>query len=317
MATPVVTVSFGASVQCGTSPLTVNFTDTSIISPGFGRKWLWDFGDGGFSESQNPSHVYTGSPGDSWSVSLSIVATEGEFDALASGQLDSILNDNDRISGVGFTNDDAWFARGAAPLSSLDAIHYVVFNGVQYSYLTNNPSINLKSTQSSLAHIELLAKLDVDIQDTQGTANCLGFSGMPSPQNSWEVFGIVAGITSAAPKVASPTITPQVQLGSPPTGHKWGANVRFKTKTYSNTSTQAYGANSEPDFIGLATTPVAGFSANPSIGNTPLAVQFTNTTSESDCGPSATWSWKKRIAGSGDPFVQFSTQKNPTEIFAK
>src|SRR3972149_14181 len=39
----------------GVAPLTVNFTDTSsldIIS------WLWSFGDGNTSASQNPSHTY-------------------------------------------------------------------------------------------------------------------------------------------------------------------------------------------------------------------------------------------------------------------
>ncbi|MCP5005603.1 MAG: PKD domain-containing protein, partial [Planctomycetes bacterium] len=36
-------------------PVTFQFTDTSTGSP---NKWLWDFGDGFTSESQNPSHTY-------------------------------------------------------------------------------------------------------------------------------------------------------------------------------------------------------------------------------------------------------------------
>lgn len=316
MATPVVTADFGASVTEGASPLTVNFTNLSGITPGFGRKFLWDFGDGSISESENPSHVYTGTGGDTFTVFLSIVATEGEFDALATGILDSTLNSNDRVAGVDFTNDDAWLARGPAPLASLDAIHYVNFNGSQFDYLTNNPNINLKSSQSALAHIELEAKLDVDIQDTQGTANCLGFSGMPSPQSSWEAFGIITGITTAAPQIASPTITPQVQLGDPPSGHKWGANVRFRTKTYSNTSTQAFGSETKPDYIMIGLPPVADFSGSPFIVPNGGSVQFTNLTVEAVSLPT-TYSWKKRVSGSEDPFVQFSTQKNPSEIFTK
>lgn len=317
MATPVVSADFGASVTCGVSPLTVNFSNLSGITSGFGRKYLWSFGDGAISEDENPSHVYTGDPGQSWDVSLSIVATEGEFDVVASSTLDSTLNSNDRLVGTDFTNDDAWLARTSAPLSSLDAIHYVNFNGSQYSYLTNNPDINLKSAQSGLAHIELEAKLNIDIQSTQGTANCLGFSGMPSPQNSWEAFGIITGITSAAPQIANPTIIPQVQLGSPPAGQKWGANVRFRTRTYSNTATQAFGSESKADFIGLATEPVAGFTSTPESGNSPLGVQFTNTTVSSNCGPNATYSWKSRVAGSGDAFVEFSTDTNPSKTFTK
>ena len=307
MATPVVTIDFSASPVCGEGPLTVNFTDNSIITDGFARKWLWDFGDGSISESQNPSHIYSGDPGESYSVSLSVVATEGEFDAIASGVLDSTLNSNERIQGVDFTNNDAWAGRAPAPLTSLDVIHQVGFNGSQYSYLTNNPNINLKSASSSLAHIELEAKLNVDIQDIQGVANCLGFTGIPLPQNSWVAFGIVTGITTAAPQIATPTITPQVQLDSPPPGNNWGANVRFRTRTYTNTSTQSYGADTKPDYISLATLPLADFTAVPTVGNNPLTVQFANLTAQSDCGPEATYVWKKRLSGSGSPFVEFST----------
>ena len=39
----------------GKQPLTVNFTDQSPHSPTF---WQWDFGDGGNSGSQNPSHTF-------------------------------------------------------------------------------------------------------------------------------------------------------------------------------------------------------------------------------------------------------------------
>ena len=48
--------SFTATPMNGTAPLTVAFTDQStgsIIS------WLWDFGDGASSTSQNPGHTYT------------------------------------------------------------------------------------------------------------------------------------------------------------------------------------------------------------------------------------------------------------------
>ena len=53
------TASFTASPVSGTAPLQVGFTDTS---GGEATSWLWDFGDGVTSTSQNPSHTYT-SPG--------------------------------------------------------------------------------------------------------------------------------------------------------------------------------------------------------------------------------------------------------------
>lgn len=41
--------------------LTYNFTDTTSPEP---TSWFWDFGDGGTSTSQNPTHVFSGSAGE-------------------------------------------------------------------------------------------------------------------------------------------------------------------------------------------------------------------------------------------------------------
>ncbi len=50
-----VVTDFVADVFVGLKPFTVQFTDTSTGSP---DGWLWDFGDGFFSEEENPIHVY-------------------------------------------------------------------------------------------------------------------------------------------------------------------------------------------------------------------------------------------------------------------
>jgi len=60
-AAPVVPVApvpaFTSNVQSGYAPLTVQFTDKSTgTTP---RTYAWDFGDGGTSSSQSPSHVFT------------------------------------------------------------------------------------------------------------------------------------------------------------------------------------------------------------------------------------------------------------------
>ena len=51
--TPV--AGFTGTPVSGYIPLTVQFTDTSTNFP---TSWLWDFGDGGSSTEQNPSHTY-------------------------------------------------------------------------------------------------------------------------------------------------------------------------------------------------------------------------------------------------------------------
>lgn len=53
-ATPV--AQFVGTPTSGNSPLTVNFTDQST---GGATSWSWNFGDGGTSIAQNPSHQYT------------------------------------------------------------------------------------------------------------------------------------------------------------------------------------------------------------------------------------------------------------------
>ncbi len=47
---------FTSDVTQGQAPLTVNFTDQSPNSP---TAWDWDFGDGGSSTNQNPSHLFS------------------------------------------------------------------------------------------------------------------------------------------------------------------------------------------------------------------------------------------------------------------
>lgn len=47
---------FYSSETGGISPLLVNFYDTSANNP---TQWNWDFGDGGTSTAQNPSHLYS------------------------------------------------------------------------------------------------------------------------------------------------------------------------------------------------------------------------------------------------------------------
>jgi hypothetical protein len=55
------------------APRVVDFTDTSTGSP---TSWLWDFGDGGTSILQNPSHNYTGAP-DTLTITLTVTGPGG------------------------------------------------------------------------------------------------------------------------------------------------------------------------------------------------------------------------------------------------
>ena len=66
---------FTANATGGTAPLAVQFTDLSTGNP---DHWNWSFGDGSFSEEQNPVHTYL-EPG-TYPVSLTVSTEDGTSD---------------------------------------------------------------------------------------------------------------------------------------------------------------------------------------------------------------------------------------------
>ncbi|MFN5911115.1 MAG: PKD domain-containing protein [Bacteroidota bacterium] len=80
------TIDFRVEPGPRCAPALVQFTDESVAdSP---LLYAWNFGDGGTSTAQNPSHTYS-EPG-SYSVSLGVIATEGCVDTLYLLQQDAV-----------------------------------------------------------------------------------------------------------------------------------------------------------------------------------------------------------------------------------
>jgi PGF-pre-PGF domain-containing protein len=71
------TASFTGTPTSGAVPLSVLFTDTSSGSP---ATWNWSFGDGMFSTSQNPNHIY--SVNGTYTVSLNATNSAGTNTAI-------------------------------------------------------------------------------------------------------------------------------------------------------------------------------------------------------------------------------------------
>jgi PKD repeat protein len=68
--------AFTSDTVCALTP--THFTDLSYAANGGVTQWFWDFGDGGTSTTQNPTHTYT-APG-SYPVSLVVWAIDGCHD---------------------------------------------------------------------------------------------------------------------------------------------------------------------------------------------------------------------------------------------
>ncbi|MDB4089590.1 PKD domain-containing protein, partial [Flavobacteriales bacterium] len=71
----VIDASFSTLDTSGCVPVTINFTDLSIVNFGAIVQWGWKFGDGSFSAIQNPVKTYT-TPG-TYSVELEVTSSLG------------------------------------------------------------------------------------------------------------------------------------------------------------------------------------------------------------------------------------------------
>jgi len=135
--------SFTSNTTSGCAPLTVQFKDASTTGAGKVTSWLWDFGDGKTSSSQNPVHQYslTGK----YTVSLEITSDKG---CKSFSSITNMVNVTQAIQ-IGFTNSNSVSCK--VPLS-------VNFTNTTKSY-NGNPMYlwdfgdGTTSTQVSPSHI--------------------------------------------------------------------------------------------------------------------------------------------------------------------
>ncbi len=77
------TADFTASTTTGLAPLDVDFTDLSTGAP---ASWAWDFGDGGTSTQQNPTHTYAAAG--TYTVKLTVTGTCGVDSLVGTGMIE-------------------------------------------------------------------------------------------------------------------------------------------------------------------------------------------------------------------------------------
>jgi len=74
--------NFLASINSGSAPLNVTFTDTSTGTP---YAWKWSFGDGTYSTQKKPTHTY--SKTGKYTVSLTVKNAKGSNTKTRSGYI--------------------------------------------------------------------------------------------------------------------------------------------------------------------------------------------------------------------------------------
>jgi PKD repeat protein len=94
------------------------------------------------------------------------------------------------------------------------------------------------------------------------------------------------------------------------------ATINVRIRQYFVSSADNKDVETKTDYVVFGSPPVAAFNASPTKGANGLQVTFENLSTEA-IGLPTTYSWKKRISGSGDAFVEFSTEKHPIANFSK
>jgi len=305
-----IVANFTADVVSGAAPLAVTFTDTSTGTP---NRWLWDFGDGHFSDSQNPSHTYACSGTvtvklTAWIFSTGPSVSMGTFGPSLSSRFGSAFNDNaaafaDLLS-TPFTFNPGSDVQYWLNHQASNFFTYFQKKSFQSIFLPSSPS----GVGPSTAILE--ARLTAQNNDFGSVSSDIGgLINATDTKATWLPFLDVTGLLGTTPEVTFNTNN-LVLIPDPGPGANNGIVVAFRTIEYTTSSDDNHDIETKIDFISVSGM-TAAFSATPRKALTSTTIQFTDESTESP----TSWSWKRRPSGINATYVEFSTNENPSEAF--
>jgi PKD repeat protein len=302
---PAPVANFSATPTSGTTPLNVQFTDTSTNSP---TSWSWTFGDGGTSTAKNPSHSY--STAGTYTVTLT-ATNAGGSDAEQKADYISVTQPPAPVAA--FTGTPT---SGIAPLN------------VQFTdQSTNSPTSwlwnfgdNSTSTAQSPSHTYATAG---SYTVTLTATNSGGSDGETKTNYITATSGGVTASFAGTPTSGHVPLTvafTDTSTGSP-TGWSWtfgdGGTSTLQNPSHEYTSAGTYTVALTASKAGSTSTatrtnyitvtppaPVANFTSDRTSGTVPFAVQFTDTST----GSPTSWAW---TFGDGAT----STAQNPSHTY--
>ena len=285
--TPV--ADFSGSPTSGFAPLTVDFTDLSTSA----SSWAWDFGDGGNSSAQNPSHNY--SSAGTYTVELTVTNACGS----------DVATKTDYIT-VEASADVYAYALADIPISGTVSGDYLdtrvsdnVYETITEEQYTGHP----RKTYSFLEH-----KWNFDVSSGSSIAFYLEAYRPTGSDGDNFVFEYstddvtylsLVTVASATEQVYSAsipnTISGTVYVRVTDNDRAWG-NVALDDIVIDEMYFITTGSGPQP--------PVADFSGSPTSGTAPLTVNFTDLSSGSPTG----WSWDFGDGGN-------SAAQNPSHTY--
>ena len=301
---PAPVASFSGTPTLGEAPLVVYFT---AIDSGKIGTWSWNFGDGGTSSTQNPSHEYTAAG--TYTVSLTATGpggsdTETKVDYIT--VIESAPQSNfsaDPRSGVApLTVDFTDLSTGNITAWDWDFGDGGSSSAANPSYMYSNPGTSLVSlmvsgpggtdTKTEQSFISVYEEIIADFSASPTSGDpplMVNFSDLSSGEITSWLWDFGDGGTSTLPNPS----------------HEYHGPGGF---TVSLTVTGIAGSDTETKvgYILTSSNPaiIADFSASPTIGDAPLTVSFTDLS----LGNIDSWFWS---FGDGSS----STVRNPVHIY--
>lgn len=317
--------AFNASPTSGEAPLTVQFNDASMPGSNPITSWLWDFGDGQSSSEKNPQHTYS----DSGSFDIRLTVSDGSLNH--SKGLPNLINVGNQVVTAPSANFSAAPTSGEAPLtvtfsdqstagsSPITSWQWDFGDGnsstaqnPQHTYADSGRySISLTVSDGTLNHSQTLANL-ITVENQVAGAPVADFSA--NPTNG------IAPLTVSFNDQSTPGTNPITSWswdfgdGSSSTAenpqHSYSDSGRYDVQL-----TVSDGTLSHSKFLANLITvenqvvlaPQANFSANPTNGDAPLTVNFSDQ-STPGTNPISAWFWDF-----GDGSI--STEQNPQHTF--
>ena len=306
-----IVADFTADITSGGPGTSVSFTDLSGGSP---TNWFWEFGDGFTSDAQNPSHIYENEG--SYTVSLKA------FDSTGTITRTAVASVTQKRLGNSINNFEEAFTsfeqKSWEPFAGIANVYRVVKQNSTnwvFSAFRATLTFDLSSDSGKIIIIKGAYRTLSNIIDASNFQNVAGFSFGKVGGNAY-VTWYDASENAGGNHVLTPSdlngyaILPNIGGILDKVGWEMVPDPFNGAKAIVHSfSTQSTETKTNHIVIG---TPTANFSLIPSSGRSPLSVVFTNQSSNEN-----TYSWRRRISGSGNAFVEYSTQENPTEIFDK
>lgn len=263
-----------------TNDTTVTFTNTTVG----GTTYLWSFGDGDTSTDVNPVHDYPAH--DSIYNYMVILEATNSCGVVNDTQIVTIVTDPT-------ANFTATPTTGCAPLtvqfnntSSPNALtfHWLFPGGTPDTSVLKNPVVvyNTPGTYSVT-----LISINPSGRDTFTRTDYIVVNTTPTPGFTSAATGLTVNFTNTSTGATSYSWD-FGDGGSSTDANPSHTYATDGTYTVILSATNACGTTTKTGSVTVASTPTAGFTANPSTGCAPLTVTFTNNSSAN----ATAWDWQ-------------------------